>query len=91
MHMWVQIVGKVRMAHITLLNHWRQVTSYLSPRELTTGAVPYRNALFDMEFDFVHYRLVVRHAVRTASQAHAVHYRVIAQVYSSPSSGSSVG
>jgi Family of unknown function (DUF5996) len=48
-----QIVGKIRMVHMPLFNHWWQVTLYVSPRGLTTGAVPYRDALFDMEFDFV--------------------------------------
>ncbi len=38
LHMWVQIVGKIRMVHMPLLNHWWQVTLYVSPRGLTTGA-----------------------------------------------------
>jgi hypothetical protein len=60
--MWTQIVGKIRMAHMPLLNHWWQVTLYVSPRGLTTGAVPYRNAVFDMEFDFVNDVLAIRHS-----------------------------
>src|ERR1700754_1592847 len=60
LHMWTQIVGKIRMAHMPLINHWWQVTSYVSPRGLTTGAVPYRNAVFDMEFDFVNHMLAIR-------------------------------
>src|SRR3954468_6632168 len=60
LHMWTQIVGKIRMAHMPLLNHWWQVTLYVSPRGLTTGAVPYRNAVFDMEFDFIDHRLAIR-------------------------------
>ena len=50
-----QIVGKIRMVHMPLINHWWQVTLYVSPRGLTTGAVPYRDAVFDMEFDFVNH------------------------------------
>ena len=42
LHMWTQIVGKIRMAHAPLVNHWWQVTLYVSPRGLTTSAVPYR-------------------------------------------------
>jgi Family of unknown function (DUF5996) len=60
LHMWVQIVGKVRMVHMPLINHWWQVTLYVSPRGLTTGAVPYRDAVFDMEFDFVNHMLAIR-------------------------------
>jgi hypothetical protein len=60
LHMWTQIVGKVRLSHAPLLNHWWQVTLYVSPRGLTTGPIPHRGGLFDLEFDFVHHRLQVR-------------------------------
>jgi hypothetical protein len=60
LHMWTQIVGKIRMVHMPLINHWWQVTLYVSPRGLTTGAVPYRDAVFDMEFDFVNQILAIR-------------------------------
>ena len=60
LHMWTQIVGKVRLAHAPLVNHWWQVTLYVSPRGLTTSAVPYRDGAFDVEFDFVDHVLVLR-------------------------------
>jgi hypothetical protein len=60
LHMWAQIVGKVRLAHAPLLNHWWQVTLYVSPRGLTTSAVPYRDGVFDIEFDFVEHLLRIR-------------------------------
>ena len=53
LHMWTQIVGKIRLAHMPLINHWWEVTLYVTPRGLTTGAIPHRNGVFDMEFDFV--------------------------------------
>jgi hypothetical protein len=62
LHMWTQIVGKVRLAHMPLINHWWQVTLYVSPRGLTTGAIPYGTAVFDMEFDFVNNVLAIRHS-----------------------------
>ncbi|OBF27802.1 hypothetical protein A5724_29830 [Mycobacterium sp. ACS1612] len=62
LHMWTQIVGKVRLAHMPLINHWWQVTLYVSPRGLTTGAIPYGNALFDIEFDFIAHSLEIRHS-----------------------------
>ncbi len=34
LHMWVQIVGKIRMAHMPLMNHWWQVTLYVSPTRI---------------------------------------------------------
>ena len=59
-HMWTQVVGKVRLAHAPLLNHWWQATLHVSPRGLTTGAVPHRGGLFDVELDFVEHRLRLR-------------------------------
>jgi hypothetical protein len=60
LHMWTQVVGKVRLSQAPLLNHWWQVTLYVSPRGLTTGAVPHRGGSFDLELDFVEHRLRVR-------------------------------
>ena len=60
LHMWTQIVGKIRLAHAPLLNHWWQVTLYVSPRGLTTSTIPHRFGAFDMEFDFVEHQLAVR-------------------------------
>jgi hypothetical protein len=60
LHMWSQIVGKVRMAHAPMVNHWWQVTFYVSPRGLTTSTIPYRDGAFDLEFDFLDHQLYVR-------------------------------
>jgi len=60
LHMWSQIVGKVRLAHAPLFNHWWQVPLYVSPRGLTTSAIPVGMNSFDMEFDFVDHALVMR-------------------------------
>jgi hypothetical protein len=60
LHMWTQIVGKIRMQHMPLINHWWQATLYVTPRGLSTGAIPYRNAVFDVEFDFVDHVLAIR-------------------------------
>ena len=57
-HMWVQIVGKVRMALAPPLNHWWHVPLYVSSRGLTTSPIPYRRRLFEVEFDFLKHRLV---------------------------------
>jgi Family of unknown function (DUF5996) len=62
LHMWAQIVGKIRLQHMPLINHWWQVTFYVTPRGLTTGAIPSCDAVFDMEFDFVNHVLVIRHS-----------------------------
>ena len=60
LHMWTQIVGKVRLAHAPLVNHWWQVTLYVTPRVLNTSAIPYGSDVFDIEFDFIDHRLMIR-------------------------------
>ncbi|MFA3839009.1 DUF5996 family protein [Streptomyces aureus] len=60
LHMWTQIVGKIRLAHAPLVNHWWQVTLYVSPRGLTTSAIPYRAGVFDIEFDLLDHLLRMR-------------------------------
>lgn len=60
LHMWMQIVGKIRMAQAPMVNHWWQVPLYVSPRGLTTSAMPHGDRMFDMEFDFVAHQLHVR-------------------------------
>lgn len=60
LHMWTQIVGKIRLSHAPLVNHWWQVPLYVSPRGLTTSTIPYRERAFDIEFDFLDHRLRIR-------------------------------
>lgn len=60
LHMYTQIVGKIRLALCPMMNHWWQVPLYLSARGLTTGPMPYDSRTFDMAFDFLDHRLVIR-------------------------------
>jgi hypothetical protein len=53
LHMWTQIVGKLRLALSPRMNHWWEVPFYVSPRGLTTSAIPYPRGIFEAEFDFV--------------------------------------
>ena len=59
LHMWTQIVGKVRLQLAPPVNHWWHSTLYLTPRGLTTAAIPYRGRLFEMAFDFIDHRLEI--------------------------------
>jgi hypothetical protein len=52
LHMWTQIVGKIRMAVTPPMNHWWHVTLYVNSRGLTTGPAPYPNGIFEIQFDF---------------------------------------
>ncbi len=56
-HMWTQIVGKTRMGLEPLVNHWWNVTLYVTPLGLTTSSIPFRGKSFEVEFDFVSHRL----------------------------------
>ena len=68
LHMWMQIVGKVRLAQAPMLNHWWQVPLYVTTRGLTTSPIPYGDISFEISFDFLDHRLRVQtsdNAVRT--------------------------
>ena len=60
LHLWTQIVGKIRFAQTPLTNHFWNVPLYVSARGLTTTAMPYERGVFEMEFDFIEHNLVVR-------------------------------
>jgi hypothetical protein len=60
LHMWTQIVGKVRLALSPRVNHWWQVPLYVSARGLTTSAIPYGDDIFEIEFDFAGGNLEIR-------------------------------
>ena len=60
LHMWMQIVGKVRLAQTPWLNHSWHVTLYVTARGLTTSPVPYDNRTFEIDFDFVDHQLIVQ-------------------------------
>ena len=53
LHMWTQIVGKVRLALSPHLNHWWEVPLYVNARGLTTSAIPYEDQVFEIRFDFI--------------------------------------
>ena len=59
LHMWTQIVGKVRLALMPPANHWWHVPLYVNSRGLTTAAIPYRGSAFELQFDFLEHQLVL--------------------------------
>jgi Family of unknown function (DUF5996) len=62
LHMWTQIVGKVRLALTPLVNHWWNVPLYVSARGLTTSSMCYEKIVFELEFDFVDHQLVLKNS-----------------------------
>lgn len=59
LHMWTQIVGKVRMRLTPFVNHWWNVPLYVTARGLTTSAVPYGARSIELRFDFLAHRLLL--------------------------------
>jgi hypothetical protein len=59
LHMWTQVVGKVRLALSPRVNHWWEVPLYVSARGLTTSPIPYENGIFEVQFDFIEHKLEI--------------------------------
>jgi hypothetical protein len=60
LHMWTQIVGKTRLALAPMENHWWQVAFYVTPRGLTTSAMPCGDRTLSVEFDFISHELALK-------------------------------
>lgn len=59
LHMWTQIIGKIRLAQAPLINHWWQVPLYVTSRGLTTSPIPLGERVFEIGFDFIDHRLTI--------------------------------
>jgi hypothetical protein len=59
LQLWTQIVGKVRMESTPLMNHWWNVTLYVTARDLTTSLMPHGDRAFQIDFDFLSQRLEI--------------------------------
>src|SRR5260370_10856281 len=57
LHMWTQIVGKIRLAQTTWTNHSWHVTLYVTANGLTTSPIPYGARSFEIAFDFIAHEL----------------------------------
>jgi len=72
LHMWMQIVGKIRLVQTPWINHSWHVTLYVTSRGLTTSPIPYGTRTFEVEFDFLDHVLLIHtstHATRTIALA----------------------
>ncbi len=59
LHMWTQVVGKVRLKLCPLVNHYWNVTFYVTARGMTTLAMPYENGAVEIHFDFIQHEVVI--------------------------------
>jgi Family of unknown function (DUF5996) len=59
LHLWTQVVGKIRLAQTPWLNHSWHVVLYVTARGLTTSPIPYETRVFQIDFDFLKHVLVI--------------------------------
>ena len=59
LHMWAQIVGKIRLRGSAPINHGWHSTLYVTARGLTTSPIPQRLRVFQIDFDFIDHALIV--------------------------------
>jgi hypothetical protein len=59
LHLWTQIVGKIRLTQMPWINHSWHVTLYVTARGLTTSPMPYGSRTFQIDFDFLDHRLLI--------------------------------
>jgi Family of unknown function (DUF5996) len=60
LHMWTQVVGKIRLALEPAVNHWWQVPLYLSARGMTTSIMHAKDRGLEIEFDFIDHVLALQ-------------------------------
>jgi Family of unknown function (DUF5996) len=80
LHMWSQIVGKIRLALSPKLNHWWEVPLYVDAVGLTTSPIPYKEGIFEVRFDFIQHRLVVQ-TNHAATRTMKLEHRTVADFY----------
>ena len=60
LHMWTQIVGKVKLALTPFLNDWWNITFFVTARGLSTSMIPFGQRVFQVDFDFIDHRLTIQ-------------------------------
>jgi hypothetical protein len=88
LHMWTQIVGKIRLTLSPWTNHSWHVTFYVTARGLTTSPIPLGSHTFEIEFDFIDHQLLIdksdgaRRAIQLKPQSVAEFYRSVMKTLS---------
>ena len=59
LHMWTQIVGKIKLETLPWINHFWHITLHITPSGLTTQMMPYKNQNFQIDFDFMEHLLKI--------------------------------
>jgi len=82
LHMWSQVIGKVRLKLCPLVNHWWNVPFYVTARGLTTSAMPYDDGDVEVLFDFIEHKLRIE-TTGGATRALALKPQSVAEFYRS--------
>lgn len=80
LHMWMQVVGKVKLALTPLLNDWWNITFAVTARGMTTSIIPAGSRVFQVDFDFIDHHLTVN-ASDGASRRISLAPRSVADFY----------
>ena len=80
LHMWTQIVGKIRLSQSAPINHSWHSTLYVNARGLTSSPIPHRDRAFQLDFDFIDHRLLCRTSDGRAGQV-ALEPQTVARFY----------
>ena len=80
LHLWTQIIGKIRLALAPKLNHWWHSTLYVTPCGLTTSTMPAGTRSFQITFDFLKHQLLIETS-DGITQAIALAPRSVADFY----------
>jgi hypothetical protein len=86
LHLWTQIVGKVRLVQTPWINHAWHCTLYVTSRGLTTSPIPHGERVFQIDFDFIEDQLVVttaegdRRAISLEPRSVATFYRDLMEI-----------
>jgi hypothetical protein len=88
LHMWTQIVGKIRLTLSPWTNHSWHVTLYVTSRGLTTSPIPHGSHTFEIQFDFIDHQLLIdksdgaRRTIQLKPQSVAEFYRTVMKMLS---------
>lgn len=80
LHMWTQIIGKIRLAQTPWINHSWHIPLYLTVRGLTTSTIPYGSRIFQIDFDFIDHELLIQTS-EGSRRAIALYPRSVADFY----------
>jgi hypothetical protein len=80
LHMWTQIVGKIRLALGPNINHYWGIALYVTSRGLTTSPIPYPKGVFEINFDFVAHALEINTSLGE-TRAFRLAPRTVAEFY----------